>query len=100
MIGPCLCGDPACPSCGGAMGTYGMDKRGYTHFEDELLARIEDLDVSAAMDMVAGLVDLHLEAIQALRDFPLITAQEAKELVDASNHMLGVNQEEQDGDIG
>lgn len=22
MNGPCLCGDPWCPSCGGAMGTY------------------------------------------------------------------------------
>lgn len=22
--GPCLCGDPACPSCGRAQGTYGM----------------------------------------------------------------------------
>lgn len=26
MKGPCMCGSPDCPSCGGAMGTYGADK--------------------------------------------------------------------------
>lgn len=65
MIGPCMCGSPDCPSCGGAMGTYRSPMTMYDVFgiltvvKDHLQSAIDGtLDKDLAQDAVKWASDM------------------------------------------
>lgn len=58
MIGPCMCGDPYCPSCGGAMGTYPPLPECLERERVESIDKsLRQIGATEAADVIAWLID-------------------------------------------
>ena len=62
MSGPCLCGDPECPSCGAAQGTLGRSDR--AEIMDQIYTAISEFNEVATDCLFSG----SIEALMCILD--------------------------------